>query len=111
MEIPATSILARSVVPIPTASARRGILLPRRNGFVPRSALGSYPMTAMHTASVQTAFLPARKTPGLITKPPGAPAPPRPGIGCPDPDRLGRAEHFVAAQERFRAALGKNMLR
>src|ERR1039457_509722 len=31
-------------------------------------------------------------------------------IGCPDPDRLGQAEHIVAAQERFRAALGPRVI-
>src|ERR1035441_2217470 len=34
-------------------------------------------MTAMHTASVQTAFLPARMTPGLIIETPGFHAPSR----------------------------------
>src|SRR5215208_6924796 len=38
---PVTSMRERSVVPIPAASASLSVLSPRRNGFAPRSALGS----------------------------------------------------------------------
>src|SRR5262249_48869545 len=62
--VPSTSICRRSRVPTPRLSARRSVLSQFSKGMVPRSAIGSNPMTAVPAASVVTQFVPAIKTPG-----------------------------------------------
>ena len=62
--VPTTSIRLRSRVPTPRLSARRSVLSHFSNGGAPRSAIGSRPITAVATASVQTQFIPATSTPG-----------------------------------------------
>src|SRR5208282_3264467 len=63
--VPTTSICRRSRVPTPNCSASRNVLSQVSKGGVPRSAIGSNPMSAMPTASVLTQFVPAISRPGL----------------------------------------------
>ena len=48
----------------PRCSARRSVLSHFSKGGVPRSAIGSKPITAVATASVETQFMPAISSPG-----------------------------------------------
>jgi hypothetical protein len=67
IRLPTTSMRFRSRVPMPASSASFIVLSQVSNGGVPRSAIGSKFITAMHTASVVTGFLPATITPGFTT--------------------------------------------
>src|ERR1035437_8868233 len=78
--VPATSIRLRSRVPSPASSARRSVLSLFSNGGVPRSAIGSNPITAMQTASVFTGLSPATMTPGLTGVTPSTHGPSPPAI-------------------------------
>lgn len=59
MRFPTTSMRLRSRPPTPNSSASRIVLSQVSNGAVPRSAMGSKPITAVPTASTHTALVPA----------------------------------------------------
>ena len=63
IEAPATSILFKSRVPMPTSSASFKVLSQSSKGGDPRSPMGSKFITAIETASVQTGFKPAAMNP------------------------------------------------
>ena len=65
IEAPTTSILFKSRVPSPTSSPSFRVLSQSSKGGDPRSPMGSKPITASVTASVQIGFRPATITPGL----------------------------------------------
>jgi len=76
--VPSTSTWLRSRVPTPSCSASRNVLSEVSNGGVPRSAMGSNPISAMPTASVATQFVPAISRRGWTWRRPVAqgPSPP-----------------------------------
>jgi hypothetical protein len=67
--VPTTSIRFRSRMPTPKCSASASVLSQFSKGSVPRSTMGSKPITAVATASVETQFMPAISSPAFQYEP------------------------------------------